>query len=162
MREITDTNRMNVAELEARLRSAAEDKDDFPYAVDDIVEELPVDPGNLDLVACVLGFMEMHGNLDYGAPGSLVHYLERFYRRGYEELLLSSVARRPVSPTVAMLKRAINAASDETEKARLVAALRLVKEHPQADSDVKRLASLFLGGSSEIRSCGDDEEPVFC
>jgi len=55
-------------------------------------------------------FMEEHPEIDYGTPGPLVHFLERFYKKGYEEQLVLSIRRKPTCHTIWMLNRLINGA----------------------------------------------------
>jgi len=38
---------------------------------------------------------EEHSAIDFGTPGPLVHFMERFYGKGYEEKLIESVRRKP-------------------------------------------------------------------
>jgi hypothetical protein len=54
-----------------------------------LVEERTSAGAGLEVVEPILRFMEAHGDLDYGPPGALVHFVERFYRQGYEGLLLA-------------------------------------------------------------------------
>ena len=64
---------------------------------------------SLENVKRILTFMEKHPDVDYGMPGPLVHYIERFFLKGYEELLYDSVKNSPTEHTLWMLNRIINA-----------------------------------------------------
>ncbi|MBQ4220938.1 MAG: hypothetical protein II666_15450 [Butyrivibrio sp.] len=50
-------------------------------------------------------FMENNPNIDYGMPGPIVHFMESYYKKGYEDELLKSVKRKPTQHTVWMLNR---------------------------------------------------------
>lgn len=63
---------------------------------------------SLETVKRILTFMENHPDVDYGMPGPLVHYIERFFLKGYEELLYDSVKNSPTEHTLWMLNRIIN------------------------------------------------------
>lgn len=63
---------------------------------------------SLENVKRILTFMEKHPDVDYGMPGPLVHYIERFFLKGYEELLYDSVKNSPTEHTLWMLNRIIN------------------------------------------------------
>ena len=63
---------------------------------------------SLENVKRILAFMEKHPDVDYGMPGPLVHYIERFFLNGYEELLYDSVKNNPTEHTLWMLNRIIN------------------------------------------------------
>ena len=41
-----------------------------------------------------------------------LNYMERFYRHGYEELLMKSIERRPTIHTIFMMNRLINGGGD--------------------------------------------------
>ena len=58
--------------------------------------------------------MERHPLTDFGSPGPIVHFVERFYKKGYEEELLLSLKRMPTLHTVWMLNRIING-TDQAE-----------------------------------------------
>jgi hypothetical protein len=64
----------------------------------------------------LLEVLERNAQIDFGMPGPIVHYLERFYRNGYEEKLIDSIKRKPTSHTLWMLNRIINGSQAETKK----------------------------------------------
>src|SRR4051794_39753514 len=66
----------------------------------------------VESVEPILRFMEDHPDLDYGMPGPLVHFAERFHRKGYESKLVESVERKPTSHTLWMLNRLTNGTDD--------------------------------------------------
>ena len=79
--------------------------DEVTYEFDDAIEELKQLDLGLSSVESLLGFMEKHPFTDFGMPGEIVHYMERFYRHGYEELLMKSIERRPTIHTLFMMNR---------------------------------------------------------
>ncbi len=91
----------------------------------------------------VLRFIEAHPDQDLGAPGPLVHFVEEFYKDGYEQLLLESVARRTTSLNVWMLNRLVNG-SEGAEKQRYLLAMRALAADERAAPDVRALAQEFL------------------
>ena len=56
----------------------------------------------------ILDFISKHPEVDFGAPGELVHFVERFYHQGYEELLMESVLKSPTVHNIWMLHRCYN------------------------------------------------------
>jgi len=134
------------AELRASLLHATASND--PVTVlSDIVDAL--DPTDLTTIPVLLRFMEEHPDLDFGAPGPLVHFLERFYRRGYEVELLASLARHPTSHPLWMLNRIINGTADPNQRAQLLDVLRSSAEHPSANKTVRETALGFLQHQNE-------------
>jgi len=91
----------------------------------------------------VLRFIEAHPDEDLGAPGPLVHFVEEFYKNGYEPLLLESVARKPTTLNVWMLNRLING-SKGAEKEMYVTVLKAIAGDEHAAPDVQALAREFL------------------
>jgi hypothetical protein len=108
-----------------------------------LVEELRAREQSTAVVERLLRFIENHPDDDLGAPGPLVHYLERFYRRGYEGQLLVSARRTPTLHNVWMLNRLING-SQGTELADYIAAMRAIATDADTRDDVRQLASKFF------------------
>ena len=65
-------------------------------------------------------------------------------RAGLADEVLESVARRPTPHTIMILEHIINAARSETERARLIAALRAARANPAADAETKHLVEEAL------------------
>jgi hypothetical protein len=120
---------------------------DFAGCASELVDTW-VDGGvGREAVDPILRFMESHPELDYGMPGGLVHFVERFHRRGYEQLLLPSIARRPTSHTLWMLNRLINGTHDAETRRSYVQAMRSAAIHQLADAEAREQARGFLAES---------------
>jgi hypothetical protein len=91
----------------------------------------------------ILRFIEEHPIEDLGAPGPLVHFVEEFSKRGYEEQLVESVVRRPTELNVWMLNRLVNG-SEGAEKQGYIGILRRVAEDGRTDPAVRAVAKEFL------------------
>jgi hypothetical protein len=136
---------MNAHELEARLHRVADgDPDNLVFHSYRIVEELERSGADLSVVRVILRFMEANPDLDFGAPGPLVHFAERFCGLGYEAELFESLSRCPVAYTVWMLDRLVNRTEDPAERARLMSRLEQLSTHPGTDADTRRQAAGFL------------------
>jgi hypothetical protein len=136
-------NENELRDLRDRLRRAASARNPI-LELQAIVEELPKSGTGLSAVRPILEFMEEHPELDLGAPGPLVHFVEEFYRKGYEAELLASIARRPTAHTVWMLNRIVNGVKNERERQKLLVALEGAGKHPAADEATKQAVSEFL------------------
>ena len=134
------------SELQAALLRTTV-SEDLSAALKDIVDGL--DPSDATTVPVLLRFVEEHPDLDFGAPGPLVHFVERFYGRGYEAELLTSLARSPTSHTLWMLNRIINGTAEPAQRARLLEVLRSSAEHPSANQIVRETALDFLRHQNE-------------
>lgn len=94
------------------LHDAITEDQEFELA-DEIVDAMEAYPQPFDLVDPVLDFISKHPEVDFGTPGELVHFVERFYHQGYEELLMESVLKSPTAHNIWMLHRCYNAHDPE-------------------------------------------------
>lgn len=84
------------------------DSDDFEMIEEECVEKLEEEGYGFEAVEPLLKLMERHPLADFGMPGAIVHFAERYYKSGYEEILYQSVKRSPSMHTVWMLNRICN------------------------------------------------------
>jgi hypothetical protein len=99
---------------------------------------------SFDAVEPVLQFMEKHPSINYGMPGPLVHFVEDFMGKGYEQKLVDSINRKPTSHTLWMLNRIINSTKSAEEGNHFIEILRKASTNPMADIDAQRIAIHFL------------------
>ncbi len=135
--------------LKDRLEDAASDERSFPSAMDDIAEELVATGAGLEAVETILRFMEAHPEVDFGTPGALTEFAERFCGRGYERLLLDSLRRRPTGHTVTMLGFLINGSKAGREREAYLAALVAAATHPGSDNATREVVEFFEGIAAE-------------
>jgi hypothetical protein len=87
---------MNQNEISVQLRETlqyASSYEDFIAHLNEITEEWATKVDDLSVIEPILRFMEDNPTVEFGMPGPLVHFVERFYRKGYEQKLLESVER---------------------------------------------------------------------
>ena len=89
------------------LHDAITEDQEFELA-DEIVDAMEAYPQPFDLVDPVLDFISKHPEVDFGSPGYLVHFVERFYHQGYEDLLMEVVGKKPILHNIWMLHRCCN------------------------------------------------------
>lgn len=82
-------------------------KEDF-YKTNEVIEKIKQESNAFEYLPFIFSVMETNPELDYGMPGPVVHFMESYYKNGYEEILLRSVQNMPTSHTVWMLNRVIN------------------------------------------------------
>jgi hypothetical protein len=134
---------MNSSQLIARLEMIVSSNSVEEQSAK-LVEDLKKEPGCFDAIEPILWCMEKHSGLEFGSPGPLVHFLESFYGKGYEQKLIESIQRKPTTHTVWMLNRVINGAKNFDEKRRLLEILKAVERYSTADIEAKREAAEFL------------------
>jgi hypothetical protein len=134
---------MTAAEISDQLHRIQSDEH-FAARTADLVSSWSASGTGAETIEPILRFIEEHPQLDLGAPGSLVHFVERFYGKGYETKLVESIWRKPTMQTVWMLNRILNGTEDPAVKRRLVGILEGAKQHPLAESNVQRRIDHFL------------------
>lgn len=81
--------------------------EDF-YGTDEVLQKVCLEENAFSYVEPLLKLMEENPRLDFGIPGPATHFMEKFYGKGYENLLLESVKRCPTNQTLWMINRIIN------------------------------------------------------
>lgn len=87
--------------------------DDFEIIIIDCMEDIKNNYNHLDSVKPLLQLMERNPLVCFGSPGQIVHFVEKFYKKGYEKELISSLKRNPSLQTIFMLNRIINVLDDK-------------------------------------------------
>jgi hypothetical protein len=134
---------MSSEEIYSQLEQIAQSTD-FAHESGELVRQWESKPAGSEILKTVFRFMESHPDLDFGAPGPLVHFLEDFSGKGYEECLIESVQKQPIPHTVWMLNRAINGASSQEERTSLLTLLGGIAEDPKASKVTKEEAIDFI------------------
>ena len=134
---------MNAQEIAEQLERIASDPD-FSGRSEEVVEAWMADGTGSEAIAPVLRFMEANPQIDYGMPGPLVHFVERFYRGGYEEELVDSIRRKPTPHTVWMFNRVINGTKAPDVRQNYIAELERAKERQPLDQATLERINHFL------------------
>ena len=124
-----------------KMEAGMQDREDFETVMMDCREEIEENYNQLDSVQPLLRLMERHPLTDFGSPGPIVHFVERFYKKGYEEELLLSLKRMPTLHTVWMLNRLING-TDQAEV--YLELLKEISENASYNTEIREEALHFL------------------
>ena len=124
-----------------KMEAGMQDNEDFENVMMDCMEEIEEIYNQLDSVQPLLRLMERHPLTDFGSPGPIVHFVERFYKKGYEEELLLSLKRMPTLHTVWMLNRLING-TDQAEV--YLELLKEISDNTSYDKEIREEALHFL------------------
>lgn len=124
-----------------KMEAGMQDREDFETVMMDCMEEIEENYNQLDSVQPLLRLMERHPLTDFGSPGPIVHFVERFYKKGYEEELLLSLKRMPTLHTVWMLNRLING-TDQAEV--YLELLKEISENASYNKEIREEALHFL------------------
>lgn len=115
--------------------------DDFEFIMEENIMKLEVEGVGIEAVTPLLELMERHPMEDFGMPGAIVHFVERFYKNGYEELLIESVKRRPTMHTVWMLNRVMNGSENKNDYLKI---MKEVTERSDVEEEIKNSVSEFM------------------
>ncbi|AGX41848.1 hypothetical protein [Clostridium saccharobutylicum] len=128
-------------ELISKLEKSVS-SDNFSDIAYDVIEEIEEREDAFEAIQSILIIMEKNKSVDFGKPGPLVHFVEKFYKNGYEEKLVDSLKRFPTQHTVWMLNRIINGCQGD-RKMYFIKVLDDVIAFPNLDSEVLSLANHF-------------------
>ena len=78
------------------------------YETNQVIEKIKKEKNIIEYIEYMLKLIENNSDLDFGNPGPMVHFMETYYGKGYEDLLLESVQRCPTFQTIWMINRIIN------------------------------------------------------
>lgn len=134
---------MTAHEITDQLQRIAS-ADDFAARSAELTDAWSSAGASLETVEPILRFIEDHPAIDFGMPGPLVHFVERFYGKGYEQKLIESLQRKPTLPTAWMLNRVINGTKSPDEKQRLVATMKHARLNALADQVTVQRINRFL------------------
>ena len=98
---------MTKEQIIGALKAAAKPYEEY-YIDDEVVDAINTYSNPYELVAPILEIIADNPSVDFGMPGELVHFVELFYKNGYEELLIASVSEKPTPHNIWMLHRCYN------------------------------------------------------
>ncbi len=112
-------------------------------ATEEVLDKITEDDGSIEYVDAILRFMESNPNVDYGMPGPVVHYIERYFLQGYEQLLFESLTRKPIQHTLWMLNRILNSPKLE-DREKYLTLLSKIASDESVDEAVRNDAKKFM------------------
>jgi hypothetical protein len=98
-------NKLNL--LLKRLEESVEEPDFIAIAYE-IIGQIEGKPYALQAIQPMIALMEHNPEADFGGPGPLVHFIETFDHKQYEDILIESIRRNPTITTLWMINRLIN------------------------------------------------------
>ncbi|SKA85651.1 hypothetical protein SAMN02745166_01177 [Prosthecobacter debontii] len=128
--------------------------DEFVLHVDQLVEQLAPEIAD-SVYPAIFEFFETAPDADCGAPGTLVHHVERYYPN-YLPALKASVRRKPSYNGVLMINRILSSNLDAVVRNELMEILRVTV----ADQAVPDEIIEMVEGLIERRERIDREAPI--
>lgn len=127
---------MTKEEIITQLQSAAKEDEEY-YMDDDLIDAINEYPEPFELVEPILEIIGTNPTVDFGMPGDLVHFVELFYKHGYEELLVSSVRKNPTAHNIWMVHRCFNDVNNPKRDI-FVELMNDLKDDPLVSKDIKK------------------------
>lgn len=118
------------------LKNAAKPYERY-FIADEVRQAMMQLPNPGELVEPILDIIGSNPTVDFGAPGDLVHYVECFSGKGYEELLIQSVMKTPTPHNIWMLHRCYNDPKDHRHEI-YKTLIEALKETDTVSEEVKR------------------------
>ncbi len=112
----------------------------------DIVDEMEADKIGFDAIEKILELMEKNPLVEFGTPGPLTHFIEKYYKEkqeDYENLLKKSLKNKPTVHTVWLLNRVINGNKNEKQK-ELIGILNSISKNKEIQQEIRDFAINFL------------------
>ena len=110
--------------------------DDFYYDMPEKMEKIEETGAGFEIVPLLFGMMERHPLEDFGMPGDMVDFIEKFHP-AFEKPLVESLKRRPAMHTLFMLNRCINGDSHRDE---YIALLREIAGREGIEEEIREEA----------------------
>ena len=107
-----------------------------------ILEENYKNCKNEDYVESLINFIMSHPDIDYGMPGPVVHYIEKYPTDYYVVKLLKAIEQKPNDTLLWMLNRIVNDTYDEN-KEKYISIFKNTIERKDIDDITKEVAEKF-------------------
>ncbi len=127
-------------ELIKKMEDSIE-SDDFERIEEECIGKIEESDLGLNAVEPLIKLMERYPLADFGVPGAIVHFVEKYYGKGYEDILYQSVKRSPSMYTIWMLNRICN---DKNSPERFKKLLAETAERNDIDDVMAKSAKGFL------------------
>ncbi|HNX60027.1 MAG TPA: hypothetical protein PKK43_13080, partial [Spirochaetota bacterium] len=116
--------------------------DNFIKIAYEITDELVKLENSFEAIEPIIKLIESNPDVDFGSPGPLVHFLEEFDEKQYDEKLVESIRNNPTCHTLFMLNRIINSIDGDRKKVYLDL-YNFVINSSNSSSEAKKVAQEF-------------------
>ena len=113
--------------------------DYFVYDMEEKMDEIEQNGAGFEIITKLFQIMERHPLYDFGAPGAMVHFIEKFFPEYIPELI-ESLNRKPTLHTVWMLNRCINGVQDKDNYINL---LNNISNNDNIEEEIRNSAKDF-------------------
>lgn len=132
---------MTKEQIIVALKDAAKPYESY-YIDDETGQAMMQLPNPFELVEPILDIIGTNPTVDFGMPGELVRFVESFYKKGYEELLIASVKKNPTEHNIWMVHRCFNDINNPMRE-KFKALINELKEDASVSEEVKNAIDDF-------------------
>ena len=95
------------------------------------------------MVEPLIRIIQENPTFDFGIPGVIVHFLEKYDEEKYDKILVESVMKHPTEHTIFMMNRIINGSSDEKKREYIELYMNLLCGN-RINNELKNIINEFL------------------
>ena len=132
---------MNKDDIITALKAAVIPDEEY-YIDSEIIDAMLEYPDPFQFVKPILEIISQNPSVDFGSPGELVHFVEKFYKKGYEEALIESVRKSPTFHNIWMINRCYNDMNSPFRDD-FLSLINEIKENPSTSDDIKKAIEMF-------------------
>ena len=132
---------MNKEDIITALKEAVVPDEEY-YIDSEIINAMLEYSDPFEFVEPILDIISENPSVDFGSPGELVHFVEKFYKKGYEEALIASVRKSPTFHNIWMIHRCYNDANSPFHNDFLTL-INEIKESNSTSADIKKVIEMF-------------------
>jgi len=144
---------METKNLKQRFAALKLESQDDLNTLNEILEEIQAVNFPKDLIVSLLNVLENNPKFHFGAPGKIVHTIEKIYMQQftdeeYFDLLIQSVERAPTEYNLWLMNRLMNTFEDESQIKKGLTVFHKVKRETMNDG-LRELAQEFIENFDE-------------
>ena len=132
---------MNKDDIITALKTAVIPDEEY-YVDNEIIDAMLEYPDPFQFVKPILEIISQNQGVDFGSPGELVHFVEKFYKKGYEEALIESVRKSPTFHYIWMIHRCYNDMNSPFHN-EFLSLINEIKENPSTSADIIKAIEMF-------------------
>lgn len=139
----TENSKINMTkeEIIEELRNLAKPNDDFIIS-DNVLNAMNNYADKSELVEPIIKVISENPLTDFGLPGELVHFVEKYSKQDYEEILIKYVSKMPTYHNIFMLHRCYNDFKNPFHE-EIVKTISNIKDSKNTSDEIKKCIDEF-------------------
>ncbi len=118
-------------------------KNEFHEKIGFILEKIDKVENSNYTVKPLIKIIQENPEFDFGNPGEIVFFLEKYDEEKYDKILVESVMEKPTEHTIFMMNRIINGASEEKKSEYIELYMKILCDN-RINDELKKIIKEFL------------------